>query len=135
MSRARNCQIRIAGGAAALLFLNACATPATEVEVPTMPMHQALALAQQQGTAGGIRLDPAAHVLASSVSKGAPRPQLSPPDVRMAYLYEWVDAEGNKHFGEWIAIPIAGFDWIMSDGSRSAVDGSAAETAPAQERH
>jgi hypothetical protein len=40
----------------------------------------------------------------------------------MAYLYEWVDAEGNKHFGGWVAIPLAGFDWVMTDGSNVELD-------------
>ncbi|HEX7157362.1 MAG TPA: hypothetical protein VF229_09130, partial [Burkholderiaceae bacterium] len=60
---------------------------------------------------------------------GAPRPLLTAPDVRMAYLYEWVDAEGNRHFGGWVAIPLRGFDWVMSDGSRGALDGARGDAA------
>jgi hypothetical protein len=37
----------------------------------------------------------------------------------MAYLYEWIDAEGNKHFGGWVAIPLVGFNWVMTDGSNA----------------
>ncbi len=60
---------------------------------------------------------------------------LTAPDVRLAYLYEWIDTEGNKHFGEWVAIPVAGFDWIMSDGARQSLDGSTGDVAPAAERN
>jgi hypothetical protein len=116
------------------LALAACAIPATQVEVPTMPMRDALELSRSRPP-----LEPAAgpelpRLVSANLPKGAPRPLLSTPDVRLAYLYEWVDAEGNKHFGEWVAIPVAGFDWIMSDGAHAAIDGSGAESAPARER-
>jgi hypothetical protein len=45
----------------------------------------------------------------------------------MAYLYEWVDGEGNKHFGGWVAIPLTGFDWVMTDGSNMRLDGRPGE--------
>jgi hypothetical protein len=47
----------------------------------------------------------------------------------MAYLYEWVDAEGNRHFGNWVAIPLTGFDWVMGDGSSSALDAARGNAA------
>jgi hypothetical protein len=71
----------------------------------------------------------------STAPPGAPQPVLAPPDIRMAYLYEWVDEEGNKHFGGWVAIPLAGFDWVMTDGSNPQLRDSgtdAAESGPAR---
>jgi hypothetical protein len=47
----------------------------------------------------------------------------------MAYLYEWVDAEGTKHFGGWVAIPLAGFDWVMDDGSNPRLNAPNTESA------
>ena len=71
----------------------------------------------------------------STAPPGAPQPVLAPPDIRMAYLYEWVDSEGNKHFGGWVAIPLVGFDWAMTDGSNpplSPPSAHAAELEPPQ---
>jgi hypothetical protein len=100
-------------------FLAGCAIPATKVSVPTESMREAL-----QQARGVRRVEPAnemplRHHMRSTAPPGAPLPKLAPPDIRMAYLYEWVDAEGNKHFGGWVAIPLAGFDWVMTDGSNS----------------
>jgi hypothetical protein len=100
-----------------VMLLAGCAVPATQVSVPTESMHDAL---QQARAAHRTELAtgmPLRRSMRSAAPPGAPQPMLAPPDVRMAYLYEWVDAEGNKHFGSWIAIPLAGFDWVMTDGS------------------
>jgi hypothetical protein len=117
------------------LWLCACAVPATQVEVPTMPMRDALDVARETAVVLPAHPDPSPQLVAPPIPKGAPRPLLSTPDVRLAYLYEWVDAEGNKHFGEWVAIPVAGFDWIMSDGAHEAIDGSEGAAPPALEKH
>lgn len=98
-------------------LLTGCAIPATQVAVPTASMHDAFERAR-----GTPRTEPANEVplrrpVRSAAPPGAPQPILAPPEVRMAYLYEWIDPEGNKHFGGWVAIPLAGFDWVMTDGS------------------
>jgi hypothetical protein len=114
--------------------LAGCAVPATQVKVPTMPMRDALELSRATvAAAPPPRADSLPHLVAANIPEGAPRPLLSAPDVRLAYLYEWVDGEGNKHFGEWVAIPVAGFDWVMSDGLRKSIDGSTPQPAPAIE--
>lgn len=100
-------------------LLAGCAIPATQVAVPTESMRDAL---QQARGARRIELandTPLRHQMRSTAPPGAPQPMLAPPDIRMAYLYEWIDGEGNKHFGGWVAIPLAGFDWVMTDGSSS----------------
>jgi len=99
------------------LVMTACAIPATEVTVPTESMHDALQQTRSARQAEAPREVPLRRAVRLAAPPGAPQPTLAPPDVRMAYLYEWVDAEGNKHFGGWVAIPLAGFDWVMTDGS------------------
>lgn len=110
----------ILAGTALCAALAACAVPATQVDVPTQSMRKALEqsrserpkvmLPEPPATAGAAK-DPPQHV---SGAAGPPRPQLATPDVRMAYLYDWVDHEGNQHFGSWVAIPLSGFDWVLA---------------------
>jgi hypothetical protein len=73
--------------------------------------------------AAGTPAHPADHIAPGASAPGdAPRPLLAAPDVRMAYLYEWIDESGNRHFGGWVAIPLGGFDWVMGDGSQESVE-------------
>ena len=98
-------------------LLAACAMPATQVAVPTESMREALQQTRATHREERTNESPQRQPLRSAAPPGAPQPVLTPPDVRMAYLYEWIDAEGNKHFGGWVAIPLGGFDWVMTDGS------------------
>lgn len=102
-------------------FLAGCAIPATQVAVPTESMHDALQQARTANRANSMNDIQPRRLVHSAAPPGAPQPMLAPPDVRMVYLYEWVDGEGNKHFGGWVAIPLAGFDWVMTDGSNAPV--------------
>lgn len=106
------------------IVLAACAVPATEVAVPTMSMTAALDQARAEGTPTGTGAPDAVRLASVKMPASVPAPQMTTPEVRLAYVYEWVDAEGNKHFGEWVAIPIAGFAWVMSDGTRAPADGN-----------
>jgi hypothetical protein len=108
-------------------FTLACAVPATEVTVPTMPMHQALDLARIDASALSPPPRELSRLAPATAPPGAQEPLLGVPEVRLAYLYEWIDPDGNKHFGEWVAIPVAGFNWIMNDGSRPPLEPSPAE--------
>ncbi len=98
-------------------------------------MQQALEIAREQGSGRPELPGRGPQLVPGNLPIGAPLPLLSTPEVRMAYLYEWVDGEGNKHFGEWVAIPLGGFDWIMSDGVHATIDGGSGEAAPAVEGH
>jgi hypothetical protein len=80
-------------------------------------MHEALEQARSASRGEPMNEVPMRRLLRSPAPPGAPQPLVAPPDIRMAYIYEWVDSEGNKHFGGWVAIPLAGFDWVMNDGS------------------
>src|ERR1700747_2734462 len=97
--------------------LAGCATPATQISVPTESMREALQQVRTTSSVEPVGDTQLRRSLHSPAPPGAPQPMLAPPDIRMAYLYEWVDAEGNKHFGGWVAIPLGGFDWVMPDGS------------------
>lgn len=112
-----SCIRRITTPVLVAALLADCATPATQVNIPTESMHEALEHARGAPRTGAPPELPLRRPLRSASPPGAPEPMFAPPDVRMAYLYEWVDAEGNKHFGGWVAIPLAGFDWLMLDGS------------------
>jgi hypothetical protein len=110
--------------------LAGCAIPATQVQVPTQSMHEAL----QKARSANAPL-PGAEAAARSPVRalsppGAPRPVLAAPDVRMAYLYEWIDRQGNQHFGAWIAIPLAGFDWVLNPGAAPPPGREPAPAAP-----
>jgi hypothetical protein len=112
-----SCVRRMTGPVVAAAFLADCATPATQVMIPTESMDTALEHARGTPRADAPSELPARRPIRFTSPPGAPEPMFVPPDVRMAYLYEWVDTEGNKHFGGWVAIPLAGFDWLMLDGS------------------
>lgn len=121
-------------GSAIAFLMAACAVPADDVQVATMPMRDALDLSRQPAIPSTTRRSEfVPHLVTVTTPPGAPRPLLSAPDVRLAYLYEWVDLEGNKHFGEWVAIPVAGFNWIMSNGEHPPIDGSGGQAPPARE--
>lgn len=117
----------------ASVLVAGCAIPATQVAVPTESMRDALQQARAARQSEPANDMPLRRPMRSAAPPGAPRPMLAPPDVRMAYLYEWVDSEGNKHFGSWVAIPLAGFDWVMTDGSKPPLghdSTGAAESGP-----
>lgn len=114
---------------ATVVLLTSCAVPATKVSVPTMSMGQAL----QQARRDSLRNLATAPVIPprlgdgvagvtisqSTISRFAiPRPAVRPPDIRMAFLYSWVDSEHNKHFGSWVAIPVSDFAW--ADGEHAS---------------
>jgi hypothetical protein len=132
--RPAGCRLDALAALAAVL-LAGCAVPATQVEVSTLPMRSAFELSRQAASPPAAAADPVPRLVPAPLPRGAQRPLLSAPDVRLAYLYEWIDTEGNKHFGEWVAIPVAGFNWIMNDGAHQALDGSTGDAAPAAERN
>ena len=93
----------------ALTLLSGCAAPPGSTRVPTMPMREALRIARDGGVPmGHDHRDPEGGLLAGR-SHGVPVPLLASPDIRMAYLYEWIDAGGNRHFGGWVAVALGGF--------------------------
>lgn len=109
-------RLHILGLLSVMVALSGCATPATEVKVKTMSMDAAYQKAQGVSELGMLAKSYGA------VEKPVYRPApsigiVSAPDIRMVYVMPWVDNENNKHFGEWIAIPVHGYRWVMSDGA------------------
>ncbi len=102
---------------AAAILLSACAVPATQVSVPTMSMDHALKQDRRNSrrVLETAPVMPPRHDDVAGVGSEIPRPMIRPPDIRMAYLYSWVDTEHNKHFGSWVAIPVSDFDWAEGD--------------------
>lgn len=107
---------------AAALVVAACAVPATEVAVTTMPMRHALDLAQADATPAPTTRHDLAPLEKRTLPPAIEGAILSTPDVRLAYLYEWIDADGNRHYGEWVAIPVASSHWVLSDGTRAPIE-------------
>jgi len=101
----------------ALALVSGCAAPPGSTRVPTMPMREALRIARDEGA----QMDPDHRGppggLPAGRSPGSPVPLLASPDIRMAYLYEWIDAGGNRHFGGWVAVALGGFTWVLDDGT------------------
>jgi len=107
---------------AVTVHLAGCAIPATQVQVPTESMHEALQQARSARKEASAPQAPPYRNAHMTVPPGAPRPVLAAPDIRMAYLYDWIDHEGNQHFAGWVAIPLAGFDWIINQGAAAPTD-------------
>jgi hypothetical protein len=114
--------------AAALLV--GCATPASEVKVPTVSMDEALR-ASVAGSASDLPKPAQAQVVQSLIRPDRPTPIVSAPDIRLAYVYEWVDSEGTWHFPNWIALPVRPFEWVLPDLGKVPMDGSWSQRAPA----
>lgn len=107
-------RILIAG--LALIELAGCATPATQVKVATMSVDAAYKAAQQTGELGELAKSYA--TVADPAYRPAPSVGIvTAPVVRMVYEKPWVDSDNNKHFGGWIAVPVQGYQWVMSDGA------------------
>jgi hypothetical protein len=122
--------------AAAIWSLGACATPASAVKVPTMPMQEALDRTRDRGASTAADPPPAGSVTAAAGAAAAepPRPIITMPDVRLAYLYEWVDGEGNRHFGGWVAIAVTPPRWILSDGDSVTIEARPNQPPTAHEK-
>ena len=107
-----------------LAVLAGCAaTPATEIKVETMSMEKAYAASHaKQNAADSAGQE--SRIVRALVSPGRPAPIVLPPDIRMGYVYEWIDAEGNMHYPGWVAIQVEAFKWVMPEIGAVPMDGS-----------
>jgi hypothetical protein len=121
---------------AVLGLLQACATPSTDVKIPTLSMADA----NRQSSSGA---DAAASVLPrisearlvqSVVNADRPVPVLTPPDVRLAYVYSWVDADGTVHYPSWTAIAVKDFQWVIPGLGTVPMNGTAQQVPPQPEK-
>lgn len=136
--------LRVAMSVAVAACACACVPQAGDVLVPTLSMHDALAQARgrsqdpladttplpipapRSGSAASVPLPDRRAASAPDPTPPAPAPPppqalITAPEVRMAWMHEWVDESGNRHFGGWVAIPLGGFDWVMGDGTQEPV--------------
>ena len=109
------------------ICLGGCATPASDIHVATLSMREALDRTTAGTSMAAIPVNPAdqaAQVSAMPIPRPSqvPLPALAAPDVRLAWLFDWVDAEGNRHYGSWVAIAITPARWVLTDGSTLPVD-------------
>lgn len=107
---------------AAVTILSGCATPANEISVPTMSMDKAYA--ESKAAQSASQPAPESRIVRALISPGRPAPLIIPPDVRLAWAYEWIDTEGNMHYPGWIAIQVDTFKWVMPDVGVVPMDGS-----------
>lgn len=110
--------------ACSALLVGCAATPATDVKVPTMSMEQAYAASR--ATLSDVAAAPESRIVRAVVAPGRPAPVVVPPDIRLAYVYEWIDAEGSLHYPGWVAIQVEGFKWVMPEAGAVPMDGSVA---------
>ena len=106
-------------GAAAL---GACAHPATDIKVDTMSMQQALASTQPAWQIQAATLGSGGAARADAVPDASP--WVTAPTIALAYVYNWIDVQGNRHLGEWVAMAIQGFDWNPEAGQPHPRGGS-----------
>lgn len=124
------CLVRVASSLLLVAAATGCATPASEVKVPTVPMEEALR-ASVASSAIDLPRPTQAQVVQSLVRPDRPTPIVSAPDIRLAYIYEWVDSEGTWHFPNWIALPVRPFEWVLPDLGKVPMDGSWSQREPA----
>ena len=97
-------------------LVTGCATPASHVKVPTMTVQEAWNTRSQQDYAVSSReVKPAQPV-------GTVFPVVTAPDIRMAYKRPWKDADGNYHYGGWIALYVDQPKWVLPDGSLDPIE-------------
>jgi len=116
--------------------LASCATPAVDVKVPTSSMDDAYRASIGAGAAGAaVPARGTARIVETTIRPDRPAPIVAAPDIRLAFFYQWVDAEGNLHYPSWVAIPVETFRWVVpalapTDGTLP-LDGSRSQPAPA----
>lgn len=109
----------------AVLACTGCATPATEVVVPTKSMDAALAESRSAPSQAAVSKSKS-RIVRTPIQPDRPAPVVSAPDIRLAYVFEWTDTQGNLHYPGWVAIPVDTFKWIIPDLGTVPMDGSVA---------
>lgn len=136
MSRVPIRALPLASALAAVL-LAGCATPAVDVKVPTATMdqaYQASVTGLGSGQAGALLpgTGAGARIVETTIRPDRPSPIVAAPDIRLAFFYQWIDADGNLHYPSWVAIPVESFRWVVPDlGGTAPLDGSQSQIAPA----
>lgn len=93
-------------------------------------MEQALQ-ASIAASATAIPQSVQSQLVYSTVRPDRPVPLVAAPDVRLAFIYPWVDAEGTLHLPNWVAIPVRDFRWVVPDRGTVPMDGTVRQMPPA----
>lgn len=125
-----------AAASAACAVLAGCATPAVDVKVPTSSMDEAYRASIGTGvTNAAAPARGTARIVETTIRPDRPAPIVAAPDIRLAFFYQWVDAEGNLHYPGWVAIPVETFRWVVPElapaNGTLPLDGSRSQSAPA----
>lgn len=104
----------------------ACSTPAIETKVAKVSVEQAWS-GPARDRLGGAQ----ARVVKPVPAAAAPYPLISAPDIRLAYVKPWTDAAGNRHYGNWVAVPVDNPKWVLPDGSLEPMDNTLPQSRPA----
>lgn len=133
MSRITMHAARRASALFAALCIAGCATPAVNVKVPTSTMDEAYRASVSGTTAPSTGAGRAsARIVETTIRPDRPAPIVAAPDIRLAFLFQWVDADGNLHYPSWVAIPVEPFRWVVPDlGGTMPLDGSRSQQRPA----
>jgi hypothetical protein len=99
-----------------LTALAGCATSAAEIKVPTTSMEEAWKASSSDSSKGADAAT--GRVVGAVLRQDQPLPVVSAPDIRMAYVFPATDADGNMHYGSWVALPIDSFKWLMPEGGK-----------------
>lgn len=113
-------------------LLSACATPPTEVMVPTQSMQDAYR--SSRGAQDTSTFKTESRIVQSVVTSDRPVPVITPPDIRMAYVYAWVDSDGTVHYPSWTGIAVKDFQWVIPALGNAPMNGSIQQQPPQPER-
>ena len=117
---------RFIGILATAMLAAGCAAPGDQVRVPTMSVEAAWHAGQQADF--GITTS---RMVTPSMKPALPYPIVSAPDIRLAYIKPWTDEAGNRHFGNWVAIPVDNPTGVLPDGTREPMDNTQPQSRPA----
>jgi hypothetical protein len=101
----------------AISMITGCATPATQVQVTTLSMHDALAADKPRPRDPVTDTAHLSSLQTATAPASAPAAPFRTPEVHLAYVFDWIDDAGFRHFGQWVAMPIGSFQWVMNEGT------------------
>lgn len=120
--------------ALACFTLVACGTPPLEVKVPTQSMQDAYRASSGGFIGSSADAKVESRIIRSVVTSDRPVPVVTPPDIRMAYVYAWVDSDGTVHYPSWTGIAVKDFQWVIPSLGTIPMNGSLQQTPPQPER-
>jgi hypothetical protein len=96
-------------------------------------MQDAMKIASEDGEKIDAAI-PQARIIQPIVFADRPVPAITPPDIRMAYVYSWVDREGTMHFPSWTAVVVRDYQWVVPGLGVTPLTGGQGQPAPNPQR-